>query len=170
MFGNKNTSKNRNSPKAKAGAADTLICKQTKITGDINFTGVLYVDGHIRGNISAEDLEDSLLTIGTNGYVEGEINVPHVMILGRVKGDVHALEHVELMPNSRVEGDVYYKLIEMTMGAEVNGQMVHKIEKQKLLGHHAAEVSKQKAANDNKSNHQASNNSIDSDNMSFSNG
>ncbi len=40
------------------------------------------------------------------------------------------------MSDARVEGNVYYKLIEMAMGAEVNGQMVHKEEKQKLLGHH----------------------------------
>ncbi len=143
MFGNRNKgSKKQNSPKAKAGAADTLICKQTKITGDINFTGVLYVDGHVKGDISAEEVENSLLTIGTNGYVEGEINVPHIMILGRVKGDVHALEHVELMSDSRVEGNVYYKLIEMAMGAEVNGQMLHTVEKQKLLGHHGVEKTK----------------------------
>ena len=138
MFG----SKKNNSPKAKAGAADTLICKLTKITGNIDFTGVLYVDGHVLGDISAEEVENSLLTIGTNGYVEGQINVPHIMILGRVKGDVHALEHVELMADSRVEGNVYYKLIEMAMGAEVNGQMLHTVEKQKLLGHHQSESKK----------------------------
>ena len=132
MFG----SNKKNSPRAKAGAADTLICKHTKIDGNINFTGVLYVDGHVKGDISAEEPENSLLTIGSNGYVEGEINVPHIMILGRVKGDVHALEHVELMADSRVEGNVYYKLIEMAMGAEVNGQMLHTVEKQKLLSHH----------------------------------
>ena len=143
MFGNK-SSKNKNSPKAKAGAADTLICKQTKIKGNVSFTGVLYIDGHVQGDISADDVEDSLLTIGTNGYVEGQINVPHIMILGRVKGDVHALEHVELMTNSRVEGDVYYKLIEMAMGAEVNGQMVHSVENQKLLSHHGKEFSDRK--------------------------
>jgi len=148
MFGsnsNKNkTSKNKASPKAKAGAADTLVCKQTKIKGDISFTGVLYIDGHVQGDISADDVEDSLLTIGTNGYVEGQINVPHIMVLGRVKGDVHALEHVELMTNSRIEGDVYYKLIEMAMGAEVNGQMVHSVEEQKLLSHHGKDDSKEK--------------------------
>lgn len=137
MFGKrKKESHKKSSPRAKAGAADTLICKQTKITGDIRFSGVLYVDGHIQGDISSEEMENSLLTIGKNGYVEGQINVPHIMILGRVKGDVHALEHVELMTDSRIEGDVYYKLIEMAMGAEVNGQMLHTIEKQKLLGHH----------------------------------
>jgi len=139
MFG----SNKKNSPRAKAGAADTLICKLTKISGNINFTGVLYVDGHIKGDISAEEVENSLLTIGSNGYVEGEINVPHIMILGRVKGDVHALEHIELMANSRVEGNVYYKLIEMAMGAEVNGQMMHTVEKQKLLSHHKTPKSQQ---------------------------
>jgi cytoskeletal protein CcmA (bactofilin family) len=138
MFG----STKKNSPKAKAGAADTLICKQTKITGDVTFTGVLYIDGYVKGDVTAEELENSLLTIGTNGYVEGLINVPHIMILGRVKGDVHALEHVELMAESRIEGNVYYKLIEMAMGAEVNGQMLHTVEKQKLLGHQQAEVKK----------------------------
>ncbi len=125
----------KKSPKAKAGAADTLICKQTKITGDISFTGVLYIDGHVKGDISAEETENSLLTIGNNGFVEGQIKVPHIMILGRVKGDVHALEHVELMSEARIEGNVYYKLIEMAMGAEVNGQMVHREEKPKLIGH-----------------------------------
>ncbi len=125
----------KKSPRAKAGAADTLICNRTKIIGDINFTGVLYVDGYVKGNISAEETENSLLTIGQNGVVEGEVNVPHIMILGRVTGDVHALEHVELMAGAKIEGNVYYKLIEMAMGAEVNGKMVHKEDQQKLLGH-----------------------------------
>lgn len=128
--------KKKQSPRAKAGAADTLISKESKITGDINFTGVLFVDGYIKGDINADELENSLLTIGQNGHVEGEINVPHILIFGRVTGDVHGLEHVELMSDARVEGNVYYKLIEMAMGAEVNGQLVHKDEKPKLISHH----------------------------------
>jgi len=128
--------KKKQSPRAKAGAADTLISQETKISGNINFTGVLYVDGFIKGDIIADEHENSLLTIGQNGYVEGEIHVPHILVFGRVKGDVHALEHVELMSNARIEGNVYYKLIEMAMGAEVNGQMLHKEQKTKLLGHH----------------------------------
>ena len=131
--------KKKQSPRAKAGAADTLISKEAKISGDINFTGVLFVDGYIKGNITADELENSLLTIGQNGHIEGEINVPHILIFGRVTGDVHALEHVELMSDARIEGNVYYKLIEMAMGAEVNGQMVHKDEKPKLISHHKNE-------------------------------
>ncbi|MDH5434005.1 MAG: polymer-forming cytoskeletal protein [Gammaproteobacteria bacterium] len=134
----------KQSPRAKAGAADTLISKETKIKGNINFTGVLYVDGQVNGNISSDEHENSLLTIGQNGFIKGEINVPHIMIFGKVEGDVHALEHIELMPNSKVVGNVYYKLIEMSMGAEVNGQLVHRDEKQKLLGHHKEEAENKK--------------------------
>ena len=135
--------KKKQSPRAKAGAADTLISKEAKISGDINFTGVLFVDGYVKGDINADELDNSLLTIGQNGHVEGEINVPHILIFGRATGDVHALEHIELMSDARIEGNVYYKLIEMAMGAEVNGQMVHKDEKPKLISHHKKENKKE---------------------------
>jgi cytoskeletal protein CcmA (bactofilin family) len=137
--------KKKQSPRAKAGAADTLISKEAKISGNINFTGVLFVDGYVKGDIIADELENSLLTIGQNGHIEGEINVPHILIFGTVTGDVHALEHVELMSDARIEGNVYYKLIEMAMGAEVNGQMVHKDEKPKLISHHKNEDSAEEA-------------------------
>jgi cytoskeletal protein CcmA (bactofilin family) len=42
---------------------------------------------------------------------------------------VHALSHVELAAQARVHGNVYYSLIEMAMGAEVNGNLVHRADK-----------------------------------------
>ena len=42
-----------------------------------------------------------------------------------VIGDVHVSEHVELMSKARITGNVYYNLIEMAIGAEVNGKLVH---------------------------------------------
>ncbi|WP_144393139.1 bactofilin family protein [Pleionea sediminis] len=134
MFGKSKKDKSRVRPKA--GAADTLITRDTKITGDIQFKGVLYIDGYVKGNIQSEEPEMSLLTIGKHGVIEGQVDVPHVIILGRVKGDVYATEHVELESSAHIDGDVYYKLIEMAMGAEVNGKMVHRDDKPKLLNHH----------------------------------
>lgn len=133
MFGK--SKKNKSQVRARAGAADTLITRDTKITGDIAFKGVLYIDGHVVGNVSADEHEMSLLTIGKHGKVEGHVEVPHVVILGQVHGDVHASEHVELESSAHIEGDVYYKLIEMAMGAEVNGKLVHREDKPKLLNH-----------------------------------
>jgi cytoskeletal protein CcmA (bactofilin family) len=121
--------------KPKSGAADTLITRDTKINGDISFSGVLFVDGHIKGNISAKDGSHSLLTIGAQGHVEGEVKVPQVVIYGYVKGDVYASEHIHLQKDAQVEGSVYYNLLEMAMGSAVNGQLVKSDNARKLLDH-----------------------------------
>jgi cytoskeletal protein CcmA (bactofilin family) len=42
-----------------------------------------------------------------------------------VIGDVYGTSRVELAPNAKVTGTVYYHLLEMAMGAEVNGRLVH---------------------------------------------
>ena len=49
---------------------------------------------------------------------------------GIVKGDVFASRRVELGPTARVTGNVYYNLIEMAIGAEINGKLVHQPEGQ----------------------------------------
>ncbi len=113
------------SKKKTTRAVDTLITQHTTIKGDIAFSGVLYIDGKVIGNIAA--IEDgSILTIGARGSVEGEVNVPHVIVFGKVEGDIHASEEVELMEKSGISGDVYYSMLQMAMGAAVNGKLVHK--------------------------------------------
>ena len=51
--------------------------------------------------------------------------VPYVVLHGIVRGDVYASQRVELGPTARVIGNVYYNLIEMAIGAEINGKLVH---------------------------------------------
>jgi len=43
-----------------------------------------------------------------------------------VEGDVHSTQHLELAAKARVVGNVYYHLIEMVMGSEVNGSLCHR--------------------------------------------
>ncbi len=111
--------------KQKTSRIDTLIGQHTEVTGDVKFTGGLHVDGTIKGNVYAENDGRSLLSLSEQGTVEGEVNVPYVVINGVVIGDVHGSEHVELQAKARVTGNVYYNLIEMAIGAEVNGKLVH---------------------------------------------
>lgn len=119
-------SKNGKSSGKKAAKIDTLIGQNTEIRGDVMFSGGLHVDGTIRGNIIAEPESGSVLSLSEKGLIEGEVKVPNVVLNGCVNGDVHALDHIELAAHARVTGNVYYKLIEMAMGAEVNGSLVHK--------------------------------------------
>ncbi len=120
MFGNSN--------KRKATRIDTLVGQHTEIQGDIRFTGGLHVDGTIKGNVIAENDGRSMLSLSECGTVEGEVSVPYVVLNGVVIGDVHVSEHVELASKARITGNVYYNLIEMAIGAEVNGKLVHSLE------------------------------------------
>ncbi|MEO1575823.1 MAG: polymer-forming cytoskeletal protein, partial [Pseudomonadota bacterium] len=83
------------------------------------------VDGYIKGNIQAEPNSTSVLSIAEQGVVEGSVSVPHVVLNGTVKGDVSARERVELGTTARVIGNVFYNLIEMAIGAEINGKLIH---------------------------------------------
>lgn len=107
---------------------DSLIGQNTEIHGDVIFSGGLHVDGKIKGSVIAEKGEDSVLTLSERGTIEGEVKVPNVVVNGSVIGDVHATGHVELAAKARVHGNVYYSLIEMAMGAEVNGKLMHQSE------------------------------------------
>jgi cytoskeletal protein CcmA (bactofilin family) len=106
---------------------DTLIGQHTQIKGDIIFRGGLRVEGCVKGDVIAED-ENSLLIISKDGAIEGHVKVPYIILNGSIAGDVHAAEHIDLSPQAQVDGDVYYHLIEIAMGAKVNGNLIHIIE------------------------------------------
>ena len=112
--------------KRKTARIDTLIGQHSEVTGDIAFSGGLHIDGTVKGNVSAEEGSASVLTLSEHGTIEGEVRVPNIIVNGTVLGDVHASERVELAPQARITGNVYYHLIEMAMGAEVNGSLVHR--------------------------------------------
>lgn len=111
--------------KQKGTRVDTLIGQKTEVRGDVVFSGGLHVDGTIKGNVLAESDDDSVLSLSDKGVIEGEVRVPNIVLNGSVIGDVHASNHIELAPQGRVTGNVYYTLIEMKRGAEVNGSLVH---------------------------------------------
>ena len=115
--------------KSKSTKIDTIIGQHTELRGDVHFTGGLHVDGAVKGNVVADG--DAVLTLSESGTIEGEVRVPNIVLNGSVEGDVHASEQVELAPHARVTGNVFYNLIEMAMGAEVNGNLVHKAEASK---------------------------------------
>jgi cytoskeletal protein CcmA (bactofilin family) len=66
-----------------------------------------------------------VLTVSEHGRIEGDVRVPNVFLNGAVTGDVRCEERIELAAKASVNGDVYYNLIEMAMGAEVNGSLLH---------------------------------------------
>lgn len=114
--------KSRNKPQNRI---DTLIGAETRVEGDIHFTGGLRVDGSIRGNVSEVASTPGSVVLSEHGRIEGSVTVSHVVINGKILGPVRANQYVELQTKSRVTGDVYYKSLEMHTGAVIEGKLIY---------------------------------------------
>lgn len=104
---------------------DSLIGAAAKIEGNMTFSGGLRVDGEITGNVTAVPDEPSTLVLSEHGRINGQISVTHLVVNGVVNGSVSATEYMELQSNSRIIGDVYYKTLEIQIGAVVEGRLIH---------------------------------------------
>ncbi len=117
MFGKK--------PTKPQNRIDCLIGAGTVIEGDLTFDGGLRVDGRVHGNVISVEGKPGTLVLSEAARIEGEIRVSHVVINGTVVGPVHAADYVELQGKANVTGDVYYRTLEMQLGAVVQGRLVY---------------------------------------------
>lgn len=117
MFGRKNSKPQ--------GRIDSLIGNGTCVVGDVAFSGGLRVDGEIKGNVHVTGGKSGTLVLSEQARIEGVVEVSHLIVNGTVLGPIYASEYVELHAKSRVTGDVYYKTLEMHMGAIVEGRLVY---------------------------------------------
>ncbi len=118
MFGNKKQEKELLRAKI-----NSLIGKGTKVEGLVNFEGGLHVVGEINGGAVSKD-ENSLLIVNENALVIGDVVVSHLIVNGQIDGNVYVNGKVELFDRARINGDVHYNLIELPVGAEVNGKLI----------------------------------------------
>lgn len=116
MFGKK---------KRQGGPIATLVGAGTTVTGDLDFRGGLHLDGRIVGDVRGEPVGGSSLTLGAGGIIEGSVEVDDLVLNGTVRGDVMARERVELGAAAQVDGNLSYKVLQMSAGARVNGRLIH---------------------------------------------
>jgi len=112
---------------------DTLIGVSTDMKGDISFSGGLRIDGKVKGNIVAKSDDNSTLVLSENAVVTGDVSVPHMIVNGKIKGNVRSTERLELQPRADIHGEVTYKVLEIAAGAQVNGVMTRVIEKAEVV-------------------------------------
>ena len=113
----------------KQARIDTLIGKASRVHGDLEFAGGLHLDGSIAGNVRANPVEGSSLSISEGGSIEGNVEAWNVMLNGTVRGDIVARGRMVLGATAQVQGNVYYGVIEMTLGAQIMGKLTRLSEK-----------------------------------------
>jgi cytoskeletal protein CcmA (bactofilin family) len=103
---------------------ETLIGAGTRVDGNVAISGGVHVEGYVHGNVTAAPGASALLSVAERGVVEGTVDVPRVVVHGEVRGDIRAIEKVELGASARISGSVAYGSIEMAAGAVIQGRLL----------------------------------------------
>jgi cytoskeletal protein CcmA (bactofilin family) len=100
------------------GGDVATIGKSVVVKGELSGSEDLIVDGEVEGSIS---LKGQTCTVGPNGRVRANIEARNVVVHGRVNGDIHATERVELRKTASLAGDISTARISIDDGAFFKG-------------------------------------------------
>ena len=109
---------------SKPARIDTLIARSVRVSGDVEFAGGMHLDGQVAGGVRADPSTPSSLSVSDTGSIEGPVEVTDLVLHGAVRGDIVARGRVVLGASARVAGNLYYGVIEMTLGAQIEGKLV----------------------------------------------
>jgi cytoskeletal protein CcmA (bactofilin family) len=106
-------------PAADAGAAKphgvSVISKALKITGQLESTEDIRVDGEVDG-----DIHGVSVTIGSGAKVKGSVYGQTVELAGTIEGKIEA-KKVVLTSTAHMSGDVIHQDIKIDSGAYIDG-------------------------------------------------
>ena len=93
----------------------SVISKALKITGQLESTEDIRIDGEVDGDVRAVSV-----TVGSGARVKGTVYGNAVELSGTIDGKIEA-EKVVLTSSARMSGDVIHKDIKIESGAFIDG-------------------------------------------------
>lgn len=97
--------------------ADTMINEGTKLEGSLSVAGSLRINGRLEGSLEVA----GLLLVGQAGEILADVRAHEARVQGIIRGNLRVRESVELLPGSRLEGDVYARAFRIEDGAVFQG-------------------------------------------------
>lgn len=96
------------------------IGKSIEIKGDLTGKEDLVIEGTVEGRV---ELPEAQLTVGANGTIQAEIRAKSVVVIGKVSGNIHGTERIEIQATGVVQGDVSAPRLVVAEGAVLNGNI-----------------------------------------------
>jgi len=90
----------------------------TEVSGELQFSNTLRIDGNFRGSISGEDR----LIIGEQAVVHADIKVGEIEIRGQVYGNVEVQRQAEILSTGLLQGDLHSAVLIIQAGATFEGR------------------------------------------------
>lgn len=103
---------------------ETLIGRNVRVRGDIEFSGGVHIEGEVGGSVRVADGATGFVAVSEQALIEGSLLATQGVVNGAVHGDIVVAERVVLGAKARVGGNVHYGAIEMAMGAQIGGALV----------------------------------------------
>lgn len=119
MFGKSNSSKELQG----SSGIGTVIGPDTTVQGTVSAKSAIRIDGKLEGGV----IGSTEVVIGEGGEVQGDITAGSVIVGGRVIGNIVVTSLIELLPKSRIHGDIKAASLSIAEGAifEGNCTMMH---------------------------------------------
>jgi cytoskeletal protein CcmA (bactofilin family) len=95
-----------------------FLGKGSRVTGKLTFEGTVRIEGHVEGEISAQDT----LIVGETAVVNAQINGASVVVHGRVTGDITARKRLEIRAPGKVFGNITTPSLVIHEGVVFEGQ------------------------------------------------
>lgn len=112
------TTKSKVSDNQSTNGSTTLIGAGTVITGNIEASGDIRIDGILKGNLFAK----AKVIIGPDSIIEGDIIGQQADILGRVEGRIQVNDLLYLRGKAVILGDIHAVKLLIEPTVNFNGQ------------------------------------------------
>ena len=103
---------------------DTLIGRHAELEGNLRLNESIRIDGRVLGHVHSAGEQPISVVIGPAGEVVGDVVAQRVIVAGKVSGNIHAQDRVELHAGCFVQGDLKYVSIAVEHGARVQGLLL----------------------------------------------
>jgi cytoskeletal protein CcmA (bactofilin family) len=101
-----------------ATGSTTIIGTGVTLTGDIDSTADIRIDGTLKGNI----ISTARVLVGTGGSIEGDIDCKQADVMGKVKGNIKTKEILSLRGDAHIAGDIFAGKLQVEPSVNFNGR------------------------------------------------
>ena len=95
----------------------SIIAKDTRIQGNLEFVGTLIVEGSLESQVQGVEM-----TIQKSGKINGSLNVQTLNCHGQIDGDITA-NSVIIHSSAIISGEIKATTLEVEPGATINGSI-----------------------------------------------
>ena len=88
------------------------------ITGELQFSNTLRIDGNFHGSISSSDK----LIIGEHAVIHADIKVGDIEVHGQIFGNLEVKRRAEIFQTGKLRGDVQTSVLVIHAGAVLDGR------------------------------------------------